>query len=68
MVERFSLNVEPQENLANLPVRIESFSADWNIREIMSFGGEVELLAPAQDRLLLLERAKRALEAYLTVS
>lgn len=66
VVEGF--NLDPASRIAETSsqVHVESFSADWAIRQIMSLGGEVGLEAPKELRNLLQERAKRALKAYQT--
>jgi predicted DNA-binding transcriptional regulator YafY len=45
-------------------VQIRSFSPDWAVREIMSFGGAAEIVEPHLLRQQILERATRALSAY----
>lgn len=54
-----SIDVDPTKE-----IQVESFSADWALRQIMSLGGEVALEAPQELRNLLHERALRALKAY----
>ncbi len=61
VVERF--NLDP--SISQLKREIQSFTASWLVREIMSFGGDVKLLAPIQARNQLVERSKCALEGYL---
>lgn len=64
VVEGFNLDPTSQVTDASTEVRVESFSADWAIRQIMSLGGEVGLEGPQDLRNLLQERAARALKAY----
>jgi proteasome accessory factor C len=40
------------------------FSPDWAVREVMSFGGAVQVCEPPTLRQLVLERASRALSGY----
>lgn len=62
VVERFNL---PTQGLKSASVfDVESFTADWALREIMSFGGEVALQSPPLLRKSLRERALRALNSY----
>lgn len=46
-------------------MEIQCFSADWAVREIMSFGGAAQVSQPENLRLKIWERAKSALSAYL---
>ena len=65
VTERF--NLSPQ-NLGEDPakeVTVESFTPDWAIREIMSFGGEVSLKSPIDLRESLRQRSIRALSGYI---
>lgn len=64
VVERFNLEIAPYNSDSPKQLRVESFSADWAIREIMSFGGEVGLESPRELRNSLQDRARRALTAY----
>lgn len=64
VVERFNLEVVPQSSDSPSRLNVETFSADWAIREIMSFGGEVGLESPRELRNSLHDRARRALSAY----
>ena len=59
--ERFHL---PLENSQQKRAWVESFSTDWIVREIMSFGGEVCLQSPQFDRDSVWQRSQRALAAY----
>jgi proteasome accessory factor C len=64
VVERFNLEVSPTGQAQPEKLEVETFSSDWTIREIMSFGGDVDLEAPADLRKSLQERASRALRGY----
>lgn len=64
VVERFNLEIDSPGSDLPKQLTVETFSADWAIREIMSFGGEVELESPQELRNSLLARARRALYAY----
>lgn len=64
VVERFNLDVSAHGSQSPHKLQVESFSADWAIREIMSFGGEVGLESPKELRKSLRDRAKQALNAY----
>lgn len=64
VVERFNLNLTSEAPISGKTLKVESFTADWAIREIMSFGGEVSLESPHELRKSLQERANRALGAY----
>lgn len=64
VVERFNLDIATQTLVSRKNLKVESFTADWAIREIMSFGGEVSLETPQELRGSLQERATRALNAY----
>lgn len=64
VVEGFNLVLSPTDLHTSKAVQVESFSADWAIRQIMSLGGEVALDGPKELRNLLQERAIRALGAY----
>lgn len=64
VVEGFNLDLPLTDVDSSKAVQVESFSADWAIRQIMSLGGEVGLESPKELRNLLQERAMRALEAY----
>ena len=62
--ERFNLDFATLAfNSENL-VQVESFTADWAIREIMSFGGDIRLYSPADLRKSLRQRSLQALNAY----
>ena len=64
VVERFNLDATAHSaNLTSI-IEVESFNADWAIREIMSFGGEIGLESPRELRRSLQERSLRALSAY----
>lgn len=45
-------------------LHVQCFSADWAVREIMSFGGSAQISHPESVRLQIFERASRALAAY----
>lgn len=64
VVERFNLDLPALGSPSPHSLQVESFSADWAIREIMSFGGEVSLESPQELRKSLQARAKQALNAY----
>lgn len=64
VVERFGLDSAVTAQIFPGEVKIESFSADWALREIMGFGGEVGLVSPQEIRKLLQERALQALKGY----
>lgn len=64
VAEGFNIDLAPTDADSSPRVQVESFSADWAIRQIMSLGGEVGLEAPLELRVLLQERAMRALSAY----
>lgn len=64
VVERFNLDVASQPLGSRKNLKVESFTTDWAIREIMRFGGDVSLEAPQELRKSLQDRALRALNAY----
>jgi proteasome accessory factor C len=64
VVERFNLEASPTGQALPERLEVETFSSDWTIREIMSFGGDVDLESPADLRKSLQERARRALRGY----
>lgn len=64
VVERFNLDVASPALKSGKTLEVESFTTDWAIREIMSFGGEVSLESPRELRKSLQERAARALNGY----
>lgn len=64
VAERFNLDSSSDASNSSEELQVESFTADWAIRQIMSFGGEVGLKSPQELRKSLRERAKRALDAY----
>lgn len=64
VVEGFNLDLTATDVDTGKEIQVESFSADWAIRQIMSLGGEVALQAPQELRVSLQERALRALKAY----
>lgn len=64
VVEGFNLDPTATNVDTRNEIQVESFSADWAIRQIMSLGGEVALQAPQELRVSLQERALRALKAY----
>ena len=64
VVERFNVEVNQAGQALGGRLEVETFSSDWAIREIMSFGGDVDLESPEDLRKSLQERARRALNAY----
>lgn len=64
VVERFNLEIAPQALKSGESLEVESFSTDWAMREIMSFGGDVSLESPQELRRSLKDRATRALNGY----
>jgi proteasome accessory factor C len=68
LVERFNLEVNPaNQGWPERPpdrLEVEIFSSDWAVREIMSFGGDIELESPQDLRKSLQARARRSLDAY----
>lgn len=64
VVERFNLDVAANASNPSKVLQVESFTADWAIREIMSLGGDVTLNSPHDLRVSLHERASQALNAY----
>jgi len=64
VAERFNLEIATDDPAVPQVLHLESFTADWAIREIMSFGGEVALKSPQELRNSLRERSMRALKAY----
>ena len=64
VVERFNVEVNQAGQALGGRLEVETFSSDWAMREIMSFGGDVDLESPADLRKSLQERARRALNAY----
>ena len=64
VAERFNLDVAPQALKSGTTLKVESFTTDWAIREIMSLGGEVSLESPQELRKNLMDRATRALHGY----
>lgn len=64
VAERFNLNLASHDSNSSKELHVESFTADWAIRQIMSLGGEVSLESPQELRKSLQERAMRALNAY----
>lgn len=65
VAERFNLSPHNLKKDSKKEVTVESFTPDWAIREIMSFGGEVALKSPQDLRELLCQRSLRALGAYI---
>lgn len=65
VAERFNLAPQSLREGSTKEVTIESFTPDWAIREIMSFGGQVALKSPQDLRELLHERSLRALGGYI---
>jgi proteasome accessory factor C len=66
VVERFNLKMDLTGQAFPGNIEVETFSSDWAIREIMSFGGDVHVESPAELRKSLQERASRTLRAYQT--
>ena len=64
VVERFNLDVAVYASNPSKVLQVESFTADWAIREIMSLGGEVTLESPHELRKALQQRSLQALNAY----
>ncbi len=64
VAERFNLFPENLTMNAKKEATVESFTPDWAIREIMSFGGEVSLKTPQTLRDSLRQRSLRALGGY----
>lgn len=64
VAEAFNMNIPPGNTDDSPRVLVESFSADWAVRQIMSLGGEVSLEEPDELRVMLHERAMRTLSAY----
>lgn len=64
VAERFNLDISTHDSPAPKRLQVESFSMDWAIREIMSFGGEVGVESPQELRKSLRARARQALDAY----
>lgn len=64
VAEAFNVTLRPSDAESRPRVQVESFSADWAIRQIMSLGGGVGLEEPSYLRAALKERATRALNAY----
>ena len=60
--ERFSISTRGETQTQN--VTAQSYSAEWAIREIMAFGGDVTALSPQKLREQIRERAALALRAY----
>lgn len=65
VAERFNLSPANLRQDSTQDVTVESFTPDWAIREIMSFGGEVALKSPQDLREALHQRALRALSGYI---
>ena len=65
VAERFNLAAESLAIDSHKEVTVESFTPDWAIREIMSFGGEVSLKMPQALRDSLRQRSLRALGGYI---
>lgn len=65
VTERFNLSPQNLRTNSKKEVTIESFTPDWAIREIMSFGGEVTLKSPPDLRESLRQRSMRALSGYI---
>ncbi|MBI3428818.1 MAG: WYL domain-containing protein [Actinobacteria bacterium] len=64
VAERFNLSTESLQMHPSKEATVESFTPDWAIREIMSFGGEVSLKMPQTLRDSLRQRSQRALGGY----
>lgn len=65
VAERFNLSPENLRDNSTKEAIVESFTPDWAIREIMSFGGEVALKSPQDLRESLRQRSLRALGGYI---
>jgi proteasome accessory factor C len=65
VVERFNLSPTSLRDNSTKEAVVESFTPDWAIREIMSFGGEVALKSPQDLRESLRQRSLRALGGYI---
>lgn len=65
VAERFNLSPENLRDNLTKEATVESFTPDWAIREIMSFGGEVALKSPEDLRESLRQRSLRALGGYI---
>lgn len=65
VAERFNIDAGRYANQVLQEVTIQSFTPDWAVREIMSFGGEVTLESPQTLREILLQRSQRALGGYI---
>lgn len=65
VAERFNLSPQILREGLTKEVIVESFTPDWAIREIMSFGGEVALKSPVDLRDSLRQRSIRALGGYI---
>ncbi|MDP1721247.1 MAG: WYL domain-containing protein [Candidatus Nanopelagicaceae bacterium] len=65
VAERFNLSPQNLREDSTKEVIVESFTPDWAIREIMSFGGEVSLKSPVDLRESLRQRSIRALGGYI---
>lgn len=65
VAERFNLSTEDFRVNSEREATVESFTPDWAIREIMSFGGEVSLKMPQFLRDSLRQRSLRALDGYI---
>ncbi len=64
VAERFNLSPRDLRMNSAREATVESFTPDWAIREIMSFGGELSLKMPQILRDSLRKRSLRALEGY----
>ncbi len=62
VLERFS--IAHSDSDINAEISAQSFSPEWTIREVMSFGGEVIVSSPKSLRSAIRARAWRALEGY----
>ncbi|MEK6648615.1 MAG: WYL domain-containing protein [Actinomycetota bacterium] len=62
--ERFHLPLDKTNLEGDHLTQVESFSADWIIREVMSLGGQARLISPDFERDLVRQRSERALLAY----
>lgn len=62
VLERFS--IADFDGANDGEISAQSFSPEWTIREVMSFGGEVVVSSPKSLRSAIRDRATRALEGY----
>lgn len=62
--ERFHAPMEATSTAGFPTIFAEGFNSDWLVREIMSFGGELDLQLPTVERAKVLARSERTLMAY----